>query len=153
MIGLTERPPARPTPAEADLVGEIDDAIEKADQNNRKIDDVQANEELDKLSNAIQYIGIDVQYFAVMLVPQEDQLKNQYTEFARPFLIKRNRKKENHSDISLILSSRELDIAANEKVSHSYFLYAGPKRHVLLEPLGAAEVVDYSGFGSWFNHS
>ncbi|MCH7990208.1 MAG: membrane protein insertase YidC, partial [Planctomycetes bacterium] len=105
------------------------------------------DKKLDKWSHAIKYIGIDVQYFAAVLVPKEDQSKKPYTEFSRPFLVERNEKKDIQSDISVTLTSRELELRAKGTVTHSYFLFAGPKRKALLEPLGAADVVDLGFFG------
>jgi YidC/Oxa1 family membrane protein insertase len=101
---------------------------------------------LDKWSHAIKYIGIDVQYFAAVLVPKEDQSKKPYTAFSQPDLIQRA-KIENQSDISVTLTSRELELPANGTLTHSYFLFTGPKRKALLEPLEAADVVDLGFFG------
>jgi YidC/Oxa1 family membrane protein insertase len=58
----------------------------------------------------IRYIGIDVQYFAVLLLPQGDQLANPYTSAADAMVVTPDNKKKELSDISVKLVSTELQL-------------------------------------------
>lgn len=131
----------------AALVKDIDAAIEEAKENGSNLNDAEANLELDRLGNPIKYIGIDVQYFAALLLPNSDQKEEQYTEYALPFLTQRAGKKGIDSDLSLTLISKSVDLAPNQELAHSYTLFAGPKRQELLEPLGAGDVIEFGWFG------
>ncbi len=105
-------------------------------------------DKLEQWKKPIKYIGVDVQYFTALLVPGGDQLKSPYIAVAQPLLVAR-RDKTSHSDVSLTLTSHEIDLAPGEQVSHSYRLFAGPKRQKLLEvdELNATAVLQYGWFG------
>ena len=96
----------------------------------------------------IQYIGIDVQYFAALLIPGKDD----YFEVARPQIVS-NKGEDKHADITLILDSKELTIPAKADgkdgtLKHKLTLYAGPKRKSLLDAYEAEDTIQYGWF-SW----
>jgi YidC/Oxa1 family membrane protein insertase len=101
-------------------------------------------------NTAIKYIGVDVQFFAALLVPEEDQLLSPYTRSLKQELVGPNLKEK--SDVSVQLTSVDLTLekagAANnaDQITHSYTLFAGPKRDDVL-PVGTEKVID---FGSIF---
>jgi len=106
-------------------------------------------EELKPAPRAFEYIGVDVQYFAALLFPDADQLDSpnaSYMEFARPQVVRKHVRKE-RSDISVRLNSYPVTLAPGKRVTHTYALYAGPKRTELLRPLKADAVLDFS---TWF---
>ncbi len=122
--------------------GEVIEEIEEAKQENRPVEEWQA---------PIRYIGVDVQYFAALLVPEGNQLENPYVAKSRPILVEQTEKEE-HSDVSVRLTSRSITLPARadgkpSEVTHSWLLYAGPKREELLESMGAASTVDFGWFG------
>lgn len=94
-----------------------------------------------------RYIGVDVQYFAALLLPREDQLETPYIEVARPVLVQPNPAEPAYSDISVELTSHEIELPPGGEETHSYALYAGPKRQELLQPLGAEGILDFGWFG------
>lgn len=95
---------------------------------------------------AIRYIGVDTQYFAALVVPGSDQLKDDWLAETGPVVVGRA-DKEAHSDISVRLVSEPLEVPAGGQVSHQYQLYAGPKREVLLSEFGAEEAIDLGWAG------
>ncbi len=95
---------------------------------------------------AFRYIGVDVQYFAALLTTQDDPLKKRYFEKVTPQVI-RELKPVERSDLSLKFTSVPLTIDPALSLTHNLQLYLGPKRQVLLEPLGAADVLDFGMFG------
>lgn len=110
-----------------------------------------ADEEGEDLERPVHYVGIDVQYFAAIIVPGGDQLKTSYLKSVKPELVKESKKNKKHSDISVLLTSNEVPLAAaggkGSSVTNEYTLYAGPKRKDLLEPYGATGIINYGWFG------
>lgn len=105
------------------------------------------NGELEEWRTPFKFVGVDVQYFAALVIPSENQLQTQYVEVVKPVLIDAPVKAA-FTDISLQFESKPIELAAGEKsVEHKYELYAGPKRKTLLEPLEATSVLDF-GFAA-----
>ena len=96
----------------------------------------------------IKYIGIDVAYFAAMVLPTGDQVKNPTIETATAVIASEDKKNSQYSDISVELKSKELSIPAHDEVRHEYLLYTGPKQKELLQQIGAGAVMDYGWFDS-----
>jgi YidC/Oxa1 family membrane protein insertase len=113
------------------------------------IADHEAENELQKWSRPIKYIGVDVQYFAALLIPVDDQLQTPYIKMAEPVLVERNAEKDKWSDVSVLLTSDDFTLQGKEELTHVYRLYAGPKRLALLdaEEVGAPDVMNYGWFG------
>ncbi|MEO1999154.1 MAG: membrane protein insertase YidC [Planctomycetaceae bacterium] len=96
--------------------------------------DVVEDEELN-WTDALRFVGLDTQYFAVLLIPNADQSTTPYTQDVRPQIIEKDAKNPIRSDISLQLTSKKLVLEAGQTVTHSYTIYGGPKRESLLKPL------------------
>lgn len=117
-------------------------------------DTLRSNEENNRVEDwktPLKYVGTDVQYFAALLIPGEDQLKSNYFSNARaifvddaPKDVKGNTK---YRTTTLQLKSNELELAPQGKedssVKQEFQLFAGPKRPELLRPLGAEKIIDY----------
>lgn len=117
----------------------------------KAIADGKAEEETWK--KPLKYIGVDVQFFAALLLPAGDQLESSYTKAVKPELVGPNQKEK--SDISMQLTSADLTLAKAkaaddaDTVTHSYTLFAGPKRDDVL-PVGAERVIDFGSFFGLF---
>ena len=78
--------------------------------------------------------------------PLEQRLNDPWIDQIDQFVVTKASEKA-HTAISVTLTSRGLDIPPATDLAHTYALYTAPKRQALLEPLGAAEVLDYGWFG------
>ncbi|MBI3865153.1 MAG: YidC/Oxa1 family insertase periplasmic-domain containing protein [Planctomycetia bacterium] len=106
--------------------------------------------------NPMRYIGVDVQFFAALLVLPDDQVQTPYTKSAKQQLIGQNQKER--SDITVEIRSVDLTLAKAkaaddaDQVTHTYHLFAGPKRDDVL-PAGAEQVIDFGSFFGLFKVS
>ena len=99
----------------------------------------------------LKYLGVDIQYFAALILPQGDQAESSYAKSSSAELIGKG--KADHSEISTKLTSVDLKLApegekkaGGNSVTHAYKLFAGPKRHEMLTVIGAPDVLDYGMF-------
>lgn len=104
-------------------------------------------DEIETYQGKIQYMGVDVQYFAALLQPNDDESERPYVDEVAPVLLEPGKQKLDHSEISLKVRSQTFDINAGETLKHDYTLYAGPKRNELLAGMRAGEIIDYGWFG------
>jgi YidC/Oxa1 family membrane protein insertase len=102
----------------------------------------------------LKYIGVDVQYFTALVLPGGDQVQEPYLKSSTQTLVPPKAKVESHNDLSVVLTSMDIKLApANGKdaaaatVTHSYRLFAGPKRDEMLVGIAADQVIDYGWFG------
>ncbi len=106
---------------------------------------------VDSWREPIQYAGIDVQYFAALVLPRDNQLGDRdgdgepdpYYESVSPLLLYGDEKDKLKSDVSVLLNSQPLEIAPQGEVTHRVQLFAGPKRPDLLAPIKAREVIHF----------
>ena len=96
----------------------------------------------------IRYIGIDVAYFAALVLPVQDQARNQTLDNTHAVVVHENKQHVAYSDISVDLVSKTLTVPAQDSVEHEYVLFAGPKRQQLLQQVYAGSVLDYGWFDS-----
>lgn len=96
----------------------------------------------------IKYIGVDVAYFAALLLPGEDQIKQRTLDSSKAVVVRENKDYVQYSDISVDLTSKSFTVPAEGSVHQDYVLYAGPKRQQLLQQVFAAAVLDYGWFDS-----
>ncbi|MCA9092632.1 MAG: YidC/Oxa1 family insertase periplasmic-domain containing protein [Planctomycetaceae bacterium] len=101
----------------------------------------------------VKYVGVSVQYFTALLLPEEPQTKNKYLSSIKPRLVRRNIAEKNHSDISVEMTSVDLALPAATKeapseIEHKFLFFAGPKRPEFLIPLNAEGVIPYGMSGS-----
>ena len=93
-------------------------------------------------SRKVKYIGVDVLYFAALVLPGIDQVEKTKAVLANEFV-----KRPEFSDVSVqLLSSPNLKVAANGEFTHEYKLFAGPKRKELISQIPAMAVMDYGWF-------
>ncbi|MGH7201616.1 MAG: YidC/Oxa1 family insertase periplasmic-domain containing protein, partial [Planctomycetaceae bacterium] len=106
--------------------------------------------EVEAWREPVRFAGVDVQYFAGFLIPQEPQTKQSYFEKIEPYLIAK-RAEDKHSDITIELVSKPLTLSAageaGDEATHSYRLYAGPKREALLSEFGAEDAIEFGYMG------
>ncbi|MEX0716812.1 MAG: membrane protein insertase YidC [Planctomycetaceae bacterium] len=110
-----------------------------------EIADAAAKKEIEEWRTPIRFIGVDEQYFAALVVPQ-DQLVEQTIDHARAEFVK-EWQPQAHSDVSAQLQSIERTLEPGNQLSDSYALFAGPKRQDLLAVIGAEDVQDFGWFG------
>ena len=112
---------------------------------------------VEKLSAAFQFAGIDIQYFAALLTPDgknykpelvNGEMRSNYSSSIEPVLISRSLKNEAQSRVTVKINSNEIELASGAEETHSYAMYTGPKRESLLgPPLKATEIMDLGIFG------
>jgi len=105
---------------------------------------------IEEWKSPLQYIGVDVQYFAALVLPTDDQLKKRTIDRSMPMLLETPGEKT-LTDLSVQLDSVKVALPAKESVTHHYELFAGPKRKTLLTPLRAEAVLDFGWFAQISN--
>lgn len=103
-------------------------------------------ERVEEWTKPIQYAGVDVQFFAALIVPTGDQVARQFFATITPTVVTLDEESE-RSDISLELKSPEFEIPADGLVQHDFQMYLGPKSLELLAPFKADTIIDYGWFG------
>ena len=104
-------------------------------------------ESVEEWTRPIQYAGVDVQFFAALIVPTGDQVARQTFATVTPTVVTLDKESE-RSDISLELKSSEIEIPADGLVQHDFQMFLGPKSQELLSPFKADSIIDYGWFGS-----
>lgn len=89
----------------------------------------------------IKFVGIDVQYFAALLFPREQEGQKPLIASVEPEVVRPDAEPK-RSDISIVLESQPLTVPPGGEVTNDFLLYVGPKRPALLEPLGARGIAD-----------
>lgn len=115
----------------------------------------------------IQYAGVVIQYFASMIVVDDQQQKKDFLAWARPTVEGvRNTAKPFLDDITTRVITEPVDLKPGDKVVHKYLLYNGPVKVRQLSELGAQSISpelaqrylstlhlqtmqDYGGYGWW----
>jgi YidC/Oxa1 family membrane protein insertase len=110
------------------------------------VKDVQ-KERVEEWSKPIQYAGVDVQFFAALIVTEGNQVARQSFATITPTVVTLDEESE-RSDISLELKSPEFEIPADGLVQHDFQMFLGPKSQELLAPFRADTIIDYGWFGS-----
>lgn len=103
---------------------------------------------VEEWTRPLQYVGVDVQFFAALVMPVGDQVKRQTIATAIPTVVTHDEKHKERSEISLDLKSGLLEIPADGVVDHRFELYLGPKSQDLLFNYRADSIIDYGWFGS-----
>lgn len=96
----------------------------------------------------LKYIGVDVAYFAALVLPVQDQLQKRTVENAKAVVVTEDKDHPAYSDISVDMKSKTIVVSGNDSIQHEYTLYAGPKRQQLLQQVFAGAVLDYGWFDS-----
>lgn len=95
-------------------------------------------------TNRLAYIGVDTQYFASVLIPQNDSGQQRYAfwEGVAVGTKPEDKAKLQLTNITSRVISKKRSIAAGQSLKHSFVLFAGPKRPSLLAQYGPE---DYPG--------
>ncbi|MCA9080377.1 MAG: YidC/Oxa1 family insertase periplasmic-domain containing protein [Planctomycetaceae bacterium] len=104
---------------------------------------------VDTWREPIKYAGVDVQYFAGLILPREDQHvdvdgdgePDSYFEVVSPLLLAGDDGAKLKADVSILLNSAPLELAPQAEVVHKLNVFAGPKRPDLLNPINARDVI------------
>ncbi len=119
----------------------------------KTISQVIADEDKNKVEewkSPLKYIGVDVQYFAALVLPTDDQLKDRTVERSVPMLLESPTDKA-QNDLSVQLDAKKVVLGPNSSIKQGFELFAGPKRKTLLTPLQAEGVLDFGWFASISN--
>lgn len=95
----------------------------------------------------VSYIGVDAQYFSVVMMPDKDRAADMWferTQAIRVGDVDPEWKKTVNTSVRLTSTSKALKPGA--AVNNKYTVFAGPKRPELLEHYGLATLVDYGWF-------
>ncbi|MDQ3333492.1 MAG: YidC/Oxa1 family insertase periplasmic-domain containing protein, partial [Planctomycetota bacterium] len=109
-----------------------------------------ANRGLERWDTPFKYLGVEVQYFAALLFPQDkrpiaERFDSRWIAKGEPVIVERDKNRD-FNDISFKLTSETVTIPAGGEVTQAWQFFTGPKRKELLEPLGADPVLDLSWF-------
>lgn len=111
-------------------------------------------EKVEAWTQPFRYVGVDGQFFAALVIPGSEELTTDYVSTYQPFVVSRDPDKDRLSEVSIRLTSTEVELPAKDdkasSVTHNWGLYAGPKRQALLEPIAADKVIDFGWF-SWIS--
>jgi len=139
----------------SDEIAELSAAEERAKQATDFAREV--GQGLEKWGTPFRYLGVEVQYFASLLMPEDkrpiaERIENPWVKLIEPVLIAERKEDERLNDVSFVLESTPITIPPNGTVTRTWELFAGPKRESLLEPLGAGEILDTGRF-LWFQNA
>ena len=84
----------------------------------------------------LAYVGVDAQYFAVMLLPEKESLDDRWISETQTILIgpkpKARSPERRYANISCRLISKTNRVEPGASLQHTYNIFAGPKRTELL---------------------
>jgi YidC/Oxa1 family membrane protein insertase len=122
-----------------------DGGINATSKTPAKIISDQQNNKDQEWKAPVRYIGVDVQYFAALVVPVDEQLKDPTIERSIPMVLD-HPTNQSLTDISVQLESKPVVVPAKQSVTQHYELFAGPKRKQLLTAIQAEGILDTSYF-------
>lgn len=127
-------------------------------------DNLAANK-VEEWTTPVKYAGTDLQYFSAVVLPQGDQLKNNYFKSYKPVFAdvpppnldtKAQARLRNATfqftsiDLPLKAVNQDAKDKSASSVAHKYKMFVGPKRIDLLSPIGAEKIIDYGWFSGAF---
>jgi YidC/Oxa1 family membrane protein insertase len=96
---------------------------------------------------SLRYLGVDAQYFSVVLLPQKSDPKAEWFFVAQPLRVGPVREDwKSLTNTSCRLVTVEFPLAGHGELIHEYQIFAGPKRPALLSHYGLRELVVYGWF-------
>ena len=96
---------------------------------------------------SLRYVGVDAQYFSVVLLPQKPDPKAEWFYVAQPLRVGPVRPDwKSLTNTSCRLVTVEFPLAGNGELIHEYQIFAGPKRPALLSHYGLRDLVVYGWF-------
>jgi YidC/Oxa1 family membrane protein insertase len=99
-------------------------------------------------SGSLAHMGVDAQYFAVALLPGKDDPAEEWVAAAAPRLVgpppDRRTSDPKYANVSHRFISETASLESGDKLTHTYTIFAGPKRPQLLAKYQAAGNPAYS---------
>lgn len=104
---------------------------------------------------AMKWAGVDVQYFAALVMAPEGVATLDYVEQTRPTIVERRARPggffsrgpdHTYGDVSLLFETKPTVLPAGESLTHSFRGFFGPKREELLEEIYAEGVISFGWF-------
>ena len=120
----------------ADVVEEYDDALDRGEPGS-----------VTRWREPPRFVGIDVQYFAALLTPADDDRSIDFVKSITPIVVERE-KTVQRSDVSLTLEAKSLTLPPGGEQRHAMRAFFGPKRSDLLDAMEAGDVIAFGFFGS-----
>jgi YidC/Oxa1 family membrane protein insertase len=117
------------------LIGTVDAShhLWRDFQDSRTIDTAPRKVEKTGKEGFIQYAGVANQYFASVIVVDNEQPNKAFLREAEPFVVDRpDRKRPYWDDISVKTTTVPVELKPGEKVVNKYLLYNGPAKVMLL---------------------
>ncbi len=115
---------------------------------------------VEEWDSQFRYVGVDGQFFTAMLYhaapetdadgnPKSSVSTDEFIKQYKPETLKTNEANPKRNQLSILFTSRETDLEPGKenKLSHKYTLYAGPKRKALLQEMDAGDVLGFGWFG------
>jgi YidC/Oxa1 family membrane protein insertase len=97
---------------------------------------------------SLTYIGVDAQYFSVVLLPKSESGENWFAT-SQPLRVGpvKDRKIRQVTDVTCRLRSESVELTPDGKpLEHTYTIFAGPKRPAILTPYKLDELVYYGWY-------
>ncbi|NUQ62685.1 MAG: YidC/Oxa1 family insertase periplasmic-domain containing protein [Pirellulales bacterium] len=95
----------------------------------------------------LTFIGVDAQYFATVMIPQTKNPNEVWFGQSQPLRVGPvDQDRPNLVNTSYRVTSKDYDLKPEESVSHSFVVFAGPKRPPLLTQYGLQDIVIYGWF-------
>ena len=92
----------------------------------------------------LDYAGVEVQYFAVVVRPVTEGIGGKsIIRRTVPTVVIADEKERQKSDVSVAMTSQVLAVGPNAPATHAYRIYAGPKRAGDLATIGAEELATF----------
>lgn len=122
-------------------------SVESSHQSATEVLDAESSGKPSVWTRPIEYVGVDATYFASLVHPVENQIKERTIESVQSQVTYPAQEKH-FSDVSIELTSVPIQLAPqgtgpNAEATHHFQLYAGPKRAHLMAAVGAADVTEY----------
>jgi len=97
----------------------------------------------------LQYIGVDAQYFSVVLIPQKESQQDNWVETSKAIRvgpIPEKKRARNLTNVSCEITSKPLTLDPKGHVTHTYQLFAGPKKPEVVKAYGLGWLIYYGWF-------
>ncbi len=93
---------------------------------------------------SLTYIGVDAQYFSVVMVPAMEKANDIWFASSQPLLVgKVNQNHLNLTNTSFRVSSLLKELKPGPEFAHKFEIFTGPKRPPLLAQYGLSELIYY----------
>ncbi len=97
----------------------------------------------------LEYVGVDAQYFSVVLIPQEKEHQDNWVDTTRAVRvgpIPEEKRFHKLTNVSCQITTKSMTLEPNENVSHTYLIFAGPKKPAVVAEYGLEWLIYYGWF-------